>query len=237
MTTSATPGAAMPPGRRAVTGRRDTVNAEQWPPEVAHLPVCPHRELPIPFIAEVGTDGSGHFTILDERRKQECLEHRLCAMCGLRMDKEIAFLGDPVSLEADGFWIEPPVHERCAELAVGGLCPYMSRERVPRRPPDDDVALIGLNPDELADVGRAAPKRPAVIAIARSYAVGLAQTHTGSLTMVYQATQVVRVRRYAWGSRGTLAEVVPAPARPVPVVRDQPRRRSRSQRRTAVRGK
>jgi hypothetical protein len=206
------------------------VNPGQWPPEVEHLPVCPHRKLPIPFIAEVGADGTGHFTILDGNRARECLKHRLCAMCGLPMGAEIALLGDVASLEPGGFWIEPPVHERCAEIATGGLCPFMSRERVPRRPPEDGVAIVGMGPDELAGVGRFIPKRPVVMAITESYTIGFAPTHHGGWTAVYQAGPIVRVRRYAWDADGKLAEVQPAPARAVRVVRNQPRRRPRSRR-------
>jgi hypothetical protein len=206
------------------------VNPDQWPPEVKHLPVCPHRRLPIPFIAEVGTNGIGHFTILDNQRARDCLEHRLCAMCGLPMGAEIALLGDVASLEPGGFWIEPPVHERCAEIAASGLCPFVSRERVPRRPPEDDVAIVGMGPDELADVGRSIPKRPVVMAITKSYTARLAPSHVGALVMVYQAGPIVRVRRYAWGAVGQLTEVLPAPTRAVRVVRNQPRRRPRSRR-------
>jgi hypothetical protein len=193
--------------------------------------VCSHRHLPIPYRAEVGADGTGHFTILDDDRKRECLEQRLCAMCGLHMDAEVAFLGDAASLDPGAYWIEPPVHERCAEIAAAGLCPFVSRERVPRRPPDDDVALVGMTPDQLADVGRSVPKRPFVMAVAQSYAPALALAHDNSVTMVYQARQVVRVRRYAWDSNGLLAEVPPASSQSSRAARDQPRRRTRSQRR------
>jgi hypothetical protein len=206
------------------------VNPGQWPPEVKHLPVCPHRRLPIPFIAEVGPDGIGHFTILDNKRARDCLERRLCAMCGLPMGAEIALLGDVASLEPGGFWIEPPVHERCAELAADGLCPFVSRERVPRRLPEDGVAIVGMGPDELADVGRTIAKRPWVMAIARTYTTGLVISHGGHPVMVYQADAIVRVRRYAWDAAGKLAEVLPAPTRAVRVVRNQPRRRPRSRR-------
>ena len=206
------------------------VNPGQWPPEVEHLPVCPHRKLPIPFIAEVGADGAGHFTILDNDRALACLKHRLCAMCGLPMGAEIALLGDVASLEPGGFWIEPPVHERCAEIAAGGLCPFVSRERVPRRPPEGGVAIVGMGPHELADVGRTIAKRPCVMAITRTYTTGLVISHGGHPVMVYQAGPIVRVRRYAWDAAGKLAEVLPAPPRAVRVVRNQPRRRPRSRR-------
>ena len=206
------------------------VNPGQWPSEVEHLPVCPHRRLPIPFIAEVGADGVGHFTILDNKRARDCLEHRLCAMCGLPMGAEIALLGDVASLRPGGFWIEPPVYERCAEIAADGLCPFVSRERVPRRSPEDGVAIVGMGPDELADVGRSIPKRPCVMAIAESYTAGLTLSHVGTPVMVYRAGPIIRVRRYTWDADGKLAEVLPAPPQAVRVVRNQPRRRPRSRR-------
>jgi hypothetical protein len=90
-----------------------------WPPELAHLPACTKTGRPIPFIAEVGPDGAAHFTILDEGKARLCLEGRLCAMCSRPMGDEVAFLGDEVSLLPGGFWIEPPICERCAELATG----------------------------------------------------------------------------------------------------------------------
>jgi hypothetical protein len=190
----------------------------RWPTEVAHLPVCPHRDLPIPFIAERGDDGTGHFTILDNDRGRECLAGRLCAMCGRPMGDEVALLGDVTSLEPTGFWIEPPVHERCAELAAGGLCPYVSRQRVPRRPPEPDVAIVGMGPDELADVGRATLKRPWVMAITRTYTAALTLSHAGSPVLVYLAGPVIRIRRYTWrngGGSGPGSSVIPSvPASP-----------------------
>ena len=35
------------------------------------------------------------------------------------------------------------------------------------------MAILGLGPDELADVGRTIPKRPSVMAITRTYTTGL----------------------------------------------------------------
>jgi hypothetical protein len=211
------------------------------PPELAHMPVCPKRGLPIPFIAEVGDDGAGHFTILDPHRQRECYAGRLCAMCGLPMGEEVALLGDVVSLEPGGFYIEPPVHERCAELAMGGLCPYMSRERVPRRVQEDDgtIAVLGTMED-LATVGRGVAKRPTVMAIVHRYKMAM---HMGGLNgplPVYVTARPVRVRYYGWDAQGRAVEVaataaqsdVGGSARPAGP-RVQPRRQTRSQRRRA----
>ena len=133
-------------------------------------------------------------------------------MCGQPMGAEVALLGDVASLEPDGFWIEPPVHERCAELAAAGLCPFVSRQRVPRRPPEAGVAIIGTGP------GRARRRWPGpspsgrwIVAITRTYTAGLVISGSGSPVMVYQAGPIERVRRYAWDAAGKLAEVLPAP--------------------------
>lgn len=200
---------------------------DTWPEALKARPVCPKRGLPIPFIAEVGDDGVGHFTILDNEHKEQCLKYRLCAMCSGPMGEEIALVGDVVSLDPGGFFIEPPIHEGCAEIALGGLCPYLSHQRVPRRPLlDDKVAVIG-DPGELVTVGREIAKRPMIVAITQTYRPALIPTSKGSLTMIYQPGRVLRVRRFEW-SGGRAVEVQPRPQRPV--VRTQRRRKPRSKR-------
>jgi hypothetical protein len=203
----------------------------RWPAEIAHLPVCPKRGLPIPYIAEIAPDGTANFTILDHDRARECLERRLCAMCGRPMDGPVALLGDEVSLLPGGMFIEPPVHERCGEIALvddgprgwdRGVCPFLAGELVPRRPPDDNVAIIGMTAGELTEIGRTVAKRPMIMAITGTYRPVMAPSSDGrSAVMVYQPGPVERVRRFFYGPGGCLAEV---PARaPVRVVRT-PRR-------------
>jgi hypothetical protein len=191
----------------------------KWPSAMAGRPVCPKRDLPIPYIAEIGVDGVGHFTIIDDDRARECLKGRLCAMCARQMGDEVALIGDVTCLDPDGYFIEPPVHEMCGLDALAGLCPFISRERVPRRPHGDDVTLVGIEPEELYDVGRTIAKRPMIMAITRAYQAAFAVNHVGGLTMVYQPGPVARVRRYAWDADGLAAEV-----RPPRVVRTQRRR-------------
>lgn len=208
------------------------MNSADWPAELHERPVCPRRQLPIPFIAEVAADGHGEFTILDHQQAMRCIKERLCAMCGGKMDGEVALIGDRVSLDPGGIFIEPPVHEHCGELAAGGLCPYLSRERVPRRPVQDNVAILG-DDAALESVGRSVAKRPVIMAIARDYHPGWVPSATGSPVLAYRPDDVLRVRRYEYrGNR--LAEVAKtsccAECSPA-VVRSQPRRRTRAQRR------
>jgi hypothetical protein len=201
-----------------------------WPQALRDRPVCPRRQLPIPFIAEIRPDGTGEFTILDHHQAIACATMRLCAMCGDPMDGEVALIGDAASLGPDGFFIEPPVHERCGEIATGGLCPFLSGERVPRRPVQDGVSLVGATAAELAGIGRGTAKRPVVMVIAASYETGRVPSDTGSPVLAYKPLGVVRVRRYAYAG-GRLAEAVPEPpGPPVRQVRRQPRRRPRSKR-------
>jgi hypothetical protein len=208
------------------------VRADELPAEIRHMPIDDRRGLPIPFIVE-RPGGIANFGVLDPRRAKICYERRLCAMCGLKMGAEVALYGDVVSLEPDGFYIEAPIHERCAEIALGGLCPFISQETYPRRRQDDpQVAVLG-DRDLLRTIGRTVAKRPSVVAIAHSYQMAMMITDDGQMP-VYLAPQVIRVRRYGWVdgvAREILPEPEPEPGRPVTVVRVQTRRLPRSKRR------
>jgi hypothetical protein len=208
------------------------VTANDWPPEVRHLPVDERWKLPVPYIVE-RPGGVPNFGVLDPRIARECYAGRLCAMCGLKMGAEVALYGDVVSLEPDGFYIEAPIHERCAEIALGGLCPFISRENYRRRRVGDDptIAIVG-DRDHLPEVGRSIAKRPSILAIANDYEMAMMVTDNGGLMPVYLAPVVVRVRRFGWVD-GRACEVLPGPPEPqrrVTVVRAQPRRRPRSKR-------
>jgi hypothetical protein len=207
-----------------------------WPPCVRDMPVCPKRGLPVPFINEITPDGVGVFTILDDRKADLCLRGRLCAACSRPMGDEVALIGDVVSLRPDvGYFIEPPVHEECGLAALGGMCPFLAGEQVPRRDHTGDptVAVVGMTAADLTDIGRGIAKRPVVMAITRTYTVAMTPSQGGSPVLVYQAGPLERVRRFAYGPDGRLTEVTEPepPARAVRVVRTQRRtttKRSRS---------
>jgi hypothetical protein len=194
------------------------------PPEVAHLPVDARWKLPVPYIVE-RPGGVPNFGVLDPLRAQDCYARRLCAMCGLIMGREVALYGDVVSLERGGFFIEAPVHERCAEIALGGLCPFISREHYRRRRIDDpQVAVLG-DRDQLHEIGRSIPKRPAIVAIAETYRMIMMVTEQGTMP-VYMIPGAVRVRHYAWRNGEAREVPPPRPARKVRATRQggkQPR--------------
>ena len=102
-----------------------------FPTAVAHLPVCPRRGLPIPFSA--ARDGDvGVFAITDSLTIERCHAERLCGVCGKPLGYWICFLGGSRSAEQNGAYTDPPMHPACAEAAIE-LCPYIAREKVPRR--------------------------------------------------------------------------------------------------------
>jgi hypothetical protein len=203
------------------------------PPEIRHLPIDDRRGLPIPYIVE-RPGGIANFGVLDPRRAAECYAKRLCAMCGLKMGSQVTLYGDVASLEPDGFYIEAPIHERCAEIALSGTCPFITQENYPRRRQDDpQVAVIGER-DKLREVGRTIAKRPCILAIANNYQMVMMITDYGQMP-VYLAPEIVRVRRYQWvdglaSEVGAQPQPDPEPARRITVVRVQPKRTTRSKR-------
>lgn len=198
---------------------------QPWPASVARRPVCPKRRLPIPFINEIAPDGTGLFAILDDNQARKCIAGRLCAVCGDPMGDEIAFLGDRVALDKGGYFIEAPVHEQCGLDSIGELCPFMSRERVPRRDhADESVTYVGIDPATLTQVGRTIAKRPYIMAICNTYTPAYTRNSAGQLSLVYQPGPRVRVRHFGWVD-GRAAEVRAGPRR------TQPRRTTRRQRR------
>lgn len=173
--------------------------ATRWPAEIAHLPLCPVRKLPVPFITPM-EGGRAAWTVLDPQKQVQCLKGRLCAMCGRKMGGEIAFLCDQAALNA--YTIEPPVHERCAEIAAAGLCPFVSLEQVPRRP-GDPRDVYACPPETMEGMA----KRPFIIAVCETYEPVLASGYGADDRMlVFVPGPAVRVRRFAWAA-GRLTEV------------------------------
>lgn len=162
------------------------------PPAVAALPVCPKRKLPIPYSASVTPEGIAEFTVLDPVRKVEIAEKRLCGICSLPLGYWFVFLGDEHSLDPGGYFIDPPMHEDCAEASAFQLCPFIGIEAVPRRPPNPGDLVLGE-----ADVVQAMPKADWVMAVTRSYRTGWEPTKDG-LVLVFRAAPPKRVRRFTY---------------------------------------
>ena len=65
------------------------------PEALAHRPLI--AGMVVPYITGRGDDGVLRFGLVDGDRQRECLRTRLCAVCGLVMREQIAFLVRPWS--------------------------------------------------------------------------------------------------------------------------------------------
>jgi hypothetical protein len=115
----------------------------------------------------------------------------------------VVFLGDEVSTQPGSGYVEPPLHERCAEATVQGMCPYMSRRDVPWQPTGEKDVLLG---DGSVYAG---PRRDLVMAYTKGYRVELRPASgAAGWAPVYIPAKVARTRRYTWDERGHAVEKV-----------------------------
>ena len=82
------------------------------------------RGYPI-FYAIQQDDGGHSFKGVVQDRMIECAQHKLCGICGQKLDYWIAFAGGPLSVKNRAF-TEPPMHKECLEYAAQ-VCPYILR--------------------------------------------------------------------------------------------------------------
>jgi hypothetical protein len=195
------------------------LEAAKWPEEVRHLPIDTRRNLPIPFIVEqFGGRKPANFGVLDYRRARFCWERRVCAMCGKRMTGDVALYGDVASIAPDGLFIEAPVHERCIEIAIGGLCPFLHDESWPRRRIIDNDVMMAADREFIHTVGRTQAKRPAVVVTAADYQMVNLVLDDGMMP-AYRVPKVKLVRFFTWqdgvAAEAGLEEMADVPLDPI----------------------
>ncbi len=99
------------------------------PAALAERPLDDEHGLPIPFVNSYD-DGTHDFRAPNRRRSIQCALSRLCGMCGISLEYDIAFLGGPKAAESRSF-TDPPMHVACAEAALQ-LCPHLAAHSTPR---------------------------------------------------------------------------------------------------------
>jgi hypothetical protein len=93
------------------------------PGRLAHRPRDP-RGFVIPYTQFVGPRGPD-FRVLDHDRMLDTLRHRLCGMCGAKIERDVYFIGGPLCVE-NGYFYDPPMHRDCAVYALT-TCPHLAR--------------------------------------------------------------------------------------------------------------
>lgn len=103
---------------------RPTDSTEK-PVGVAELPVD-RRGYPIFFTVHRDEDGTPDFRVISMDRKVECVKGHLCAICGLKLDYWLCFIGGPKAVGNRSF-SDGPFHESCALYAMA-VCPYLANK-------------------------------------------------------------------------------------------------------------
>src|SRR5260370_2301168 len=91
------------------------------PEFLAHLPT--HRGLPVPF-AQAVLNGVPDFRTVDPQKTLQCIEEKLCAICGCLLGEKSYFIGGPRS-KASRLFKDPPMHQKSAEF-VSQTLPFFS---------------------------------------------------------------------------------------------------------------
>ena len=85
-----------------------------------------YGEYVIPYTVIV-IDGVPDFRVTDMDRWLECIERKLCAICGERLDYWVWYLGGPSCVEGSVYF-DPAMHEECCFYSASA-CPFLLGER------------------------------------------------------------------------------------------------------------
>ena len=99
--------------------------AIEIPDFLSHLPV--HRGLPVPF-SQAWFDGKPDFRTVDPNKTIQCVQEKLCAICGRQLGERSYFIGGEQS-KASHLFTDPPQHKECAEFAAE-TCPFVSGKKL-----------------------------------------------------------------------------------------------------------
>jgi hypothetical protein len=155
------------------------------PAALADRPVDDEHGLPIPFV-NTYDDGTHDFRAPNRRRSIQCALSRLCGMCGLSLEYDIAFLGGPKAAESHSF-TDPPMHVACAEAALQ-LCPHLAAHTTPpeQRAGGDAEGKRRLRPG-VTTADLFAGDRPSewVLFITHNFEIERATAEGGGLVLVF----------------------------------------------------
>ena len=97
------------------------MDEHQLPADLADRPRSQEGGVPVPFTCE---DEEGGFDIrsVSKRRAIRCALSRICGLCGVSLGWPVAFLGSEEEADANALHF-PPLHQDCAEAALGLYAP------------------------------------------------------------------------------------------------------------------
>lgn len=106
-----------------VSGSHRAFSADDIPERIKLRPT--YGAHPVPFTTwRNPTTDVPDFRVIDTARQIEAIEHRLCGICGQKMDYWVAFIGGPMAIAARQFR-DPAMHDDCARFAAIA-CPFLN---------------------------------------------------------------------------------------------------------------
>lgn len=100
------------------------------PPELAHLKID-ERGYPIPFFVPI-IDGKPNFRFVSQEKQMECMEKKLCGICGKKLNRDYQyFVSGPLGAK-NGVSSDPPMHRVCAEFSLRA-CPHLYNQPAQRK--------------------------------------------------------------------------------------------------------
>ena len=124
------------------------------PPRMMHGLPDDQRGYPIPYFVDY-VGGEPEFRAFDQMKLVECLNKRLCWVCGKPLYREMVFVIGPMC-GINRVNSEPPNHRECALYSVRN-CPFLSRPHMVRREGD--------MPEEPKFAGIAFKRNPGVLCL------------------------------------------------------------------------
>lgn len=108
------------------------------------------RGYPTPFFVPI-VNGKPDFRYQDARKRQLCLDHSWCAVCGKKLyPKAYWFVCGPLGL-ANKVHSDAPCHEDCARFSLN-VCPHLFLHKAKRRSDEElhtNPNLLRSKPDTL----------------------------------------------------------------------------------------
>lgn len=174
------------------------MNHHSPPPVPGRLNRLPRTAagLPIPWFV-AWKDGRYDFRVVDARKLEPAVKHRLCWLCGQQIGRMMCFVVGPMCV-VNRVSSEPPMHRDCAEYALQA-CPFLTQPSRERR---EGGGLMPVDP-HMAGIPILRNPGAAALYVTRSYTVAKV---TGGI--LFDMGPPEEVAWWAQGRAATRAEVV-----------------------------
>lgn len=142
------------------------------PEQMAHLRLD-EKGYPIPFFAPI-VDGKPNFKYQDTKKRDMCIERKLCPICGKKLPKDYSYIVSGPAGYKNGISSDAMMHRACAEFSMLA-CPHLHFERSERK------VDVSPNPAML-------PDKPGEIYLVKvSKFKGVYDAHTKAMLIHYKS--------------------------------------------------